>query len=123
MLRRTPLYATLLLTAFIVGRWHVDTQWITEAILAVEAGHVESTTIEASDLPADLDLRTVTRVIDGDTLVLDGGERVRLIGVDTPETVHPTAPVEYFGCEASAARFCTIGQAWVGVCVRHSVCR
>ena len=28
--------------------------------------------------------RTVTRVVDGDTLVLDGSERVRLIGVDTP---------------------------------------
>ena len=29
--------------------------------------------------------RLCTRVVDGDTLVLDGGERVRLIGVDTPE--------------------------------------
>ena len=46
--------------------------------------------------------RTVTRVVDGDTLVLDGGERVRLIGVDTPETKHPMKPVEYFGKEASA---------------------
>ena len=27
---------------------------------------------------------------------------VRLIGVDTPETVHPQKPVEYFGKEASA---------------------
>jgi len=27
---------------------------------------------------------------------------VRLIGVDTPETKHPTKPVEYFGKEASA---------------------
>ena len=46
--------------------------------------------------------RTVTRVVDGDTIILDGGERVRLIGVDTPETVHPQKPVEYFGKEASA---------------------
>ncbi len=46
--------------------------------------------------------RTVERVIDGDTIVLDGGERVRLIGVDTPETVHPNKPVEYYGKEASA---------------------
>ena len=37
-----------------------------------------------------------------DTLVLDGGERIRLIGVDTPETVHPQKPVEYYGKEASA---------------------
>ena len=46
--------------------------------------------------------RRVERVVDGDTLVLDGGERVRLIGVDTPETVHPSKPVEHFGREASA---------------------
>jgi micrococcal nuclease len=42
------------------------------------------------------------RVIDGDTIQLDGGERVRLIGVDTPETVDPRRPVQYFGKEASA---------------------
>ncbi len=46
-------------------------------------------------------VRQVTRVIDGDTLVLDGDEKVRLIGVDTPETVHPKKPVERFGKEAS----------------------
>ena len=47
----------------------------------------------------------VERVIDGDTLVgRYPGESppVRLIGVGTPESVHPTAPVEYFGREASA---------------------
>ena len=44
----------------------------------------------------------VTRVVDGDTIVLDTGEKVRLIGVDTPETKHPKKPVEYFGKEASA---------------------
>ena len=48
------------------------------------------------------DFRTVKRVIDGDTIVLENGERVRLIGVDTPETVHPNKPVQYFGKEASA---------------------
>lgn len=49
---------------------------------------------------------TVERVIDGDTIVikLSTGqiEKVRLIGIDTPETVHPSKPVEYFGREASA---------------------
>ena len=47
----------------------------------------------------------VERVIDGDTLVVryQGENRtVRLIGVETPETVHPARPVEYFGLEASA---------------------
>ena len=47
----------------------------------------------------------VTKVVDGDTLVVKvEGEsrRVRLIGVDTPETVHPRKPVQYYGREASA---------------------
>jgi micrococcal nuclease len=39
----------------------------------------------------------VVRVIDGDTIEIEGGERVRYIGIDTPE-VHPS--VEYYGIEA-----------------------
>ncbi len=72
MLHRIPVYATLLLAALLVGRWYVDTDWTTETLQAVEVGHVVSTA-RASELPANPDLRTVTRVIDGDTLVLDGG--------------------------------------------------
>ena len=48
----------------------------------------------------------VLRIVDGDTILvlLDGREeRVRYIGVDTPETVAPDRPVECFGTEASAA--------------------
>lgn len=51
---------------------------------------------------AESEWRSVQRTVDGDTLVLENGERVRLIGVDTPETKHPTKHVEYFGKEASA---------------------
>ena len=40
--------------------------------------------------------------MDGDTIILNGNERVRLIGVDTPETVDPRRPVQYFGKEALA---------------------
>lgn len=43
----------------------------------------------------------VTRVVDGDTIVVEGVGTVRLIGVDTPETVDPRRPVQYFGREAS----------------------
>jgi len=46
----------------------------------------------------------VIRAVDGDTVVLemDGKEvKVRLIGVDTPETMHPTKQVEFYGKEAS----------------------
>jgi micrococcal nuclease len=44
----------------------------------------------------------VRRVIDGDTLLTDAEERIRLIGIDTPETVHPNKPVQAFGKAASA---------------------
>ena len=46
----------------------------------------------------------ISRVIDGDTidvLIGDTTERVRLIGIDTPETVDPRKPVQCFGKEAS----------------------
>jgi micrococcal nuclease len=43
----------------------------------------------------------VQRVVDGDTLMLGTGERVRLIGVDTPESVRPNTPVQQFGKEAA----------------------
>ena len=42
----------------------------------------------------------VIRAIDGDTLLLEGGFRVRLLGVNTPETKHPDRPAEPFGQEA-----------------------
>jgi micrococcal nuclease len=52
---------------------------------------------------APKDLYRVERVIDGDTIKLSSGERVRYIGIDTPETKHPKKPVQYFGKEAYEA--------------------
>ncbi len=52
----------------------------------------------------------VVKHVDGDTVhveisnppsELQGYEKIRMIGVDTPETVHPNKQVEYFGKEAS----------------------
>jgi micrococcal nuclease len=72
-----------------------------------------------SDEPGGHESATIERVVDGDTLVVritgrtDGpgaGEaavgrsyRVRLIGIDTPESVDPRKPVECFGREAGVA--------------------
>lgn len=47
-------------------------------------------------------IRKVLRCVDGDTIILDEEERVRFIGVDTPETKKPNTPVQPFGPEASA---------------------
>jgi len=59
----------------------------------------------APTIPAGLPRGTLIHVVDGDTLNVDLGgtvERIRLIGIDTPETVKPNSPVECFGREASA---------------------
>ncbi len=54
-----------------------------------------------TDLPAT-GMHRVVRVVDGDTLIVAPHDIVRLIGVDTPETVKPNHPVEPLGPEASA---------------------
>ena len=46
----------------------------------------------------------VISITDGDTIVVDINgktEKLRFIGIDTPETHHPSKPVQYFGKEAS----------------------
>ena len=59
--------------------------------------------IQAPNL-SSLPVYKVLRVVDGDTLTAMNGSdeiKIRLIGVDTPETVHPRKPVEEYGIEAS----------------------
>lgn len=67
-----------------------------------------------TDAPAVLaeGIHRVERVVDGDTLVLAGQARVRLIGADTPETVMPNHSVEPWGPEAAefTKRFVSHGQ-------------
>lgn len=55
-------------------------------------------------VPADAIAAKVERVVDGDTFIAaiaGRNERIRLIGVDTPETVDPDRPVQPYGKEAS----------------------
>ena len=61
---------------------------------------VKSSSPVVQSLPSRGPFR-VTRVLDGDTLVLDNDETVRLIGVDAPETHHPEVPVQRFGEEST----------------------
>jgi micrococcal nuclease len=69
--------------------------------------------------PGGYEQATVTRVVDGDTIdvavtgIVEGpgsgltrvghSYRVRLLGIDTPETVKPGTPVQCYGHQASAA--------------------
>lgn len=66
------------------------------ALCAVALARVSSGKPEQAGTTA-----VVQRVVDGDTVVLAGGERVRYIGVDTPELHHPRKPVERYAREAT----------------------
>jgi endonuclease YncB( thermonuclease family) len=53
---------------------------------------------------ANSNLTKVLKVVDGDTIeaeISGQRERIRFIGIDTPETVDPRRPVQCFGVEAS----------------------
>jgi len=69
-------------------------------IVEQEYTEPEEPTVQKTTNP----LYKVVSVVDGDTVKLSINgttETIRLIGIDTPETVHPTKPVECFGIEAS----------------------
>src|SRR5215471_8549151 len=70
-------------------------------LLSTLGGFALAAVAQSESLPA-----TVFNVVDGDTSDVrfeDGRtERIRLIGIDTPETVDPRKPVQCFGREASA---------------------
>ena len=60
----------------------------------------EQATVEPR--PLEPGVYRVAKVIDGDTFyIVQGNEKIRLIGADTPETVHPKRPVETWGKEAT----------------------
>ncbi|MBI2170315.1 MAG: thermonuclease family protein [Actinobacteria bacterium] len=63
---------------------------------------------------------SVAGVVDGDTLDHTNGTRIRLIGIDTPETKDPRKPVECFGREA-AARLATLLPAGTEVTLVYDI--
>lgn len=44
------------------------------------------------------DTHCVDRIINGDTFVLDSGDKVRLIGVDCPEALDPNKKAGHYHC-------------------------
>ena len=93
--------------AFFLGRQNYDDKTLQQAQI-----HREQTGSVLAEIPQESNQQEepkdsfgdilVTRVIDGDTIEIEGGQRVRYIGIDTPETSHPQKGVECFGREASA---------------------
>lgn len=59
---------------------------------------VLGTTLEVVD--AKWSIATVSGIVDGDTITLSTGQKVRYIGIDTPEIHHPAKGKQCFGNEA-----------------------
>jgi micrococcal nuclease len=95
-LKRIPKTPKRFLIATLLVAAGLYTQWLTQP-----DGLHNNPVVTATPRPAPSGMFRVAQVIDGDTIELEGGARVRYIGVNTPETVHPTKAVECFGKEAS----------------------
>ena len=97
--RRSPKFRVLLIVITVLGYYakqygYLDRlQAFLDTVVPVPA--TQTVTVGEGEI-------LVERVVDGDTLVLSDGEKIRLIGIDTPETVHPSKQVEPFGPEASS---------------------
>ena len=80
--------------------------WLLLVLLAAGYGYSRSGGGgDATGRAAAASAGQVIKVVDGDTIrvrTATGTERVRLIGIDTPETVKPNTPVQCFGRAASA---------------------
>lgn len=74
-------------------------------VSAIVSGFIDVDSTEKTvDTPAQPGFYRVVGVGDGDTITvnMDGrDEKIRFIGVDTPETIKPNSPVECYGKEAS----------------------
>lgn len=97
--------ALLLFFGFVIGRTSKNNQEITPQLISTPTSLATTTPTSSPSF----EVAKVTRVIDGDTIEIEPstgsgqarGERVRYIGIDTPETVDPRKPVQCFGVEAS----------------------
>jgi len=72
-------------------------------VIAATITSINSDTVSNENLDL-IQNNQVTKVIDGDTfeVYIDGKiEKVRMIGINTPETVDPRRPVQCYGKEAS----------------------
>ena len=76
----------------------------TTTVVAVKPVHVDTKTETSKTEEKKQQLYIVSSVVDGDTIKINNNgtiETLRLIGMDTPETVDPRKTVQCFGLEAS----------------------
>lgn len=92
--------ALILVFLFVVALWHMPDFILRGGELASHTFATSSLEVTAPENPSEKTY-LVMRVIDGDTIEIEGEGRVRYIGINAPETVDPERRAECFGKEAS----------------------
>lgn len=107
MPKRLFVFLSSLLVPLLVAIFLIATEPRVEApiVAAQDVPPVEQATSTAPEAKVQANA-TVLRTVDGDTFVAtldgeDGEWKIRMLGIDTPETVDPRRPVACFGKEAS----------------------
>lgn len=90
------LFGQLLLVFIVITAIWIGPR-IQEDLAKIELGSVRT---NMDYKPEQIKKQIVSRVIDGDTIELTSGEKIRYIGMNTPETKDPRRAVECFGKEA-----------------------
>ncbi|MBQ6154318.1 thermonuclease family protein [bacterium] len=71
------------------------------SFISLPSNFLQSNDSASSEETSSLETATVARVIDGDTIVLTDGRKVRYIGINAPETNHPVKPIGCYGQQAT----------------------
>ena len=94
----TPGVSTVVKQEVHTGSENLNPEYVADEQEFSESG------IDSDLIGVDGERAYVTKVVDGDTIIVDiNGEKhtIRILGVDTPETVDPRKSVQCFGKEAS----------------------
>lgn len=101
-MKKKIISAVTLITILGAGYFGLSNTQINDLVKSLESFMV---TDYETEVPIEEHEAEIVRVVDGDTIVVntkDGvEERVRLLLIDTPESVHPTEPEQLFGKESS----------------------
>jgi len=95
------LLVALVISIFTPKRFSTTSQKEVKSQITTPPTPGESSEAVLSTKDEETETHKVVKVVDGDTITLDGGKVVRYIGIDTPETKDPRKTLQCFGEEAA----------------------
>ncbi|NTU73171.1 thermonuclease family protein [Candidatus Roizmanbacteria bacterium] len=101
-IRKKPLqYIIILVFSLILGSLGLAPQLHFKQSTTPSPAPSHTTPVPSTHSQTAVQTTRVTRIVDGDTIEIESGQKVRYIGIDTPELHHPTKGVQCYGQVAS----------------------